>query len=510
MAEPNPRISVANYPELLSSLEVGSPIAEDDALLYEARVETSVFDDLLSDKIDIVKGTKGSGKSALYTIFTKYLPKYMLNEKQTVMIKGVEITGDPIFSRFKPQFKQLDEIDFQNFWRVYFLSLINSQFLADSKHSGRIKSAAGEVKAYKQLATQHGFPFLEEKYTLETVVAWALSKIPRPRRIEVKLDPSTGTVTPSVGFEQASTAEPLERVPAFIAELHDAVVAVLKRSGLRVWVMLDRLDEVFPRRSETERIALRALLRTTSSFRTELLRIKIFLRDDIFDSVTETPGGFPALTHIVSRCSDTLRWNRDQILHLIVNRVWTSQQIRHYFKIRKDRTDVDQSYREEVFYRVFPEKIRRGKNQSRTLEWIFRHCEDSNGVVTPRDVIDLIKFAKSNQLDVYKSNPTDMLSLLSPSAIIHGHQEMSIKKKGTYLKAEFDHFWKDIEKFENVRAEHDGRSLRGILGADWERVTKDLRSIGFLRFNAKAKTYSIPFLYRHCLHIRQGRAISGK
>jgi len=54
---------------LINNLDLGSPIAEDDDLLYNARVELSVFGQILRDEIDIVRGTKGSGKSALYKIF---------------------------------------------------------------------------------------------------------------------------------------------------------------------------------------------------------------------------------------------------------------------------------------------------------------------------------------------------------------------------------------------------------------------------------------------------------
>ena len=46
---------------LLTSLDLGSGVAETDDLLEAARIETSVFDDLLRDRVDLVPGTKGSG-----------------------------------------------------------------------------------------------------------------------------------------------------------------------------------------------------------------------------------------------------------------------------------------------------------------------------------------------------------------------------------------------------------------------------------------------------------------
>src|SRR5215475_6600494 len=54
---------------LLQGLDLGYSIAEEDTLLEAARIETSAFTDLLNDRVDLVPGTKGSGKSALFRIF---------------------------------------------------------------------------------------------------------------------------------------------------------------------------------------------------------------------------------------------------------------------------------------------------------------------------------------------------------------------------------------------------------------------------------------------------------
>ncbi|MGI9069317.1 MAG: hypothetical protein ACR2HX_23315 [Pyrinomonadaceae bacterium] len=56
---------------LLKQLDLGSSVAETDNLLEVARVETSAFADLLNDRVDLVPGTKGSGKSALFRIFVR-------------------------------------------------------------------------------------------------------------------------------------------------------------------------------------------------------------------------------------------------------------------------------------------------------------------------------------------------------------------------------------------------------------------------------------------------------
>ena len=48
--------------DLLAALDLGSGVAETDELLEAARIETSVFDDLLADRVDC-SGHKGFRKN---------------------------------------------------------------------------------------------------------------------------------------------------------------------------------------------------------------------------------------------------------------------------------------------------------------------------------------------------------------------------------------------------------------------------------------------------------------
>ena len=93
---------------------------------------------------------------------------------------------------------------------------------------------------------------------------------------------------------------------------------VLKASQLSLWLMVDRLDEIFPRRSDVEKMALRGLLRTLRFFTSANIRVKVFLRDDMLEQVVRTDQGFTALTHVTVRQADTLRWTQDQILAMVV------------------------------------------------------------------------------------------------------------------------------------------------------------------------------------------------
>src|SRR5438270_144152 len=159
-------LNAATCLSLLQTLDVGSPIAEDDTILYESRVETSVFSDLIADRIDIVRGTKGSGKSALYQLVTNFLATDLLADRRVVIIKAVDTKGDPIFQRFQADFDSFTETDFENFWRVYFISLVTSQFIAQPRYSHLLTAAKPELRAFKKIAKEQNFPVNTGKFSL--------------------------------------------------------------------------------------------------------------------------------------------------------------------------------------------------------------------------------------------------------------------------------------------------------------------------------------------------------
>ena len=118
---------------LLQGLDLGSSIAEQDSLLETARVETSVFSDLYMDKVDLIPGTKGSGKSALYRIFVDFLAKSLLQGRKVVVAHGVQSHGDPVFQAYQECFEELSEDAFVDFWCIYLVSLAHEQFVKDAK-----------------------------------------------------------------------------------------------------------------------------------------------------------------------------------------------------------------------------------------------------------------------------------------------------------------------------------------------------------------------------------------
>ena len=61
--------------------------------------------------------------------------------------------------------------------------------------------------------------------------------------------------------------------------------------------------------------------------------------------------------------------------------------------------------------------------------------------MTPRDVLDLLIRAKQRQQDTYAADPDGESDyIIGTNAIQYGFEELSERKRETYLQAEFPHF----------------------------------------------------------------------
>lgn len=502
----------ADLAPLLASLDLGVAVAELDNLLDSARVETSAFSDLINGRVDLVPGTKGSGKSALFRLTVEYLRDHLLGQRRVVIAHGVQSTGDVVFTSYRERFAALSEDDFVDFWCLYFASLARDHFVGNVVYNAYFKGCKSELQAFRDACMRANLPELEQRSTLEKVLEWALNAL-RMLKPRAKLNLATGEAQIDLfadkgANQNADASEEVATEPAisrFAIRIAETLDQILDKCDLQLWLMVDRLDELFLRRSETERLALRGLLRAMRIFSTSRMSLKVFLRDDIFEDITR--GGFTALSHVTAKSAAPLTWTEDQILTLIVNRLFANAALREYLHIDVGRLAANQQYRKESFYKVFPLRVMRGENQSETLSWIYKHTMDGRGTVTPRDVIELITKAKQwQQTQCAASQGEESLSVITGSALVYALGEVSKRKRETYLAAEFPHFWPSIAKFEGRKSGYSEARIRDLLGDGADEKLKGLLGIGFLRGGRRrgAPAYDVPFLYRAGLGIKRG------
>lgn len=498
---------------ILRTVDLGSGVAETDQLLEAARVDTSVATDLFNDRVDLIPGTKGSGKSALYRIVVEFLRDHLFRQKKVVLAHGVQAHGDSVFQVFNNQFGRLSEDDFVNFWCIYFVSLAHEHFIKEPKFRELLEGCEPEISAFRRSCVAAKIPEVKSRMSLREVIEWVLQAIPRPKKV---------SYTASTGdrYEVDLFGEPREKkaaglggtgtndLPRYVHQVKDDLETILDKVDVYLWFMVDRLDEIFPRRSDMETKALRGLLRTLRIFESPRIRLKLFLRDDIFEQITKTAQGFPALTHVTARMADKLSWSEDQILTVVVKRLFACDALCEYLAINREALAASRRNQEEAFYKVFPTTVHSGPRQSKTLRWLYNHTMDGRGVVTPRDVIFLLTRARQRQQDEYDADQAGTTDwVIGANAIQYGLAELSRSKKENLLRAEFPHFWPHIEKLVKGKSEYSERALHGLLGMDAARIVEDLRGIGVLSeiSGHGARYYKIPFLYREGLEVTQGR-----
>ncbi len=148
---------------LLENLDLGSSVAESDTVLESARIETSAFSDLLSDRVDLIPGTKGSGKSALFRIFVDFLPDFLLRERKVVVAHGIQAPGDPVFHAFLNRFSALSEEEFVSFWCIYLVSLAHEQFIKGRRYSEFLTDAGAEIQKFRAACASAKIPEIEAR-----------------------------------------------------------------------------------------------------------------------------------------------------------------------------------------------------------------------------------------------------------------------------------------------------------------------------------------------------------
>lgn len=486
---------------LLSQFDLGASTAENDPLLETAKIETQEWNDLYwHDRIDLIRGIKGSGKTALYRLFS-LLQNFIIEKKNTYCVFGVEPSGDPIFKLYQKEFEDFNDYEFENFWCIYFIALVYNLIYSN----GTIKSLLDhEIEQVDSILLKMGLRFSKGSFSRKDSIASYLKTIASSKMsfgVKAEIDPITNFPTLTPIFEiDPKNAEELSSRPLYIAEFRDELARILRNHDIKIWVMLDRLDEVFPHRSDVEKIGLRSLLKASYNFSHPNLRTKIFMRDDIIAYLAA--DGFTALTHVTDRSSSTMSWSKDELLYLITKRLSAISGLRSYYEIDQDRINTEKEYREKIFAGMFSAKI----GKMNTMDWLYSNCSDSNNIVTPRDMIDFFRFAKSEQYKKNKMNPKGQINLISEECFKKALDDLSVHKKDTFLFAEFPHLKEVFLKFEGAHSEYDKQSLERLLGPDYIKIIDDLRGIGFIKHIPKSGTYKISGIWRKGLNIRRGKA----
>jgi hypothetical protein len=279
--------------------------------------------------------------------------------------------GTPVFQRLL-EAGELAEDEYIGVWKSYFLSLAENWLRA--LYEGDYTE---DLQRLDQLLTSVGLRNADdEPLTIFSQIVNRLKKVLGLKSVEnsATLSAEGMPVITSKKIEFRDGAnETIDTVSEIVR--HDDALALLERclteSGVKLWLVVDRLDEAFQGRPALERPALRALFRTYLDMQAfKNIRLKLFVRRDLFARIIS--GGFVNLTHINARRIDIL-WDEDDLYALLFRRITESHHLLELLALPSNEPA-------DVFNAIFPNQVDQGTRKPQTWTWMMGRIRDANGV----------------------------------------------------------------------------------------------------------------------------------
>lgn len=493
-----------NRLDLLKEISFGARVAEEEiAELAAYFVETDEWNRLYKGDVDIIKGDKGAGKSAIYFLLMSKSDE--LFDKRILTITAEQPRGTPVFKELITD-PPTAEVEFVGLWKLYILSLIAKTMEDYGINNDYSKELHGHLA---------GQGFVDKKADLsrllKSVLGYAKRYFVPVVEGSVAIDPSTGIQT-YTGKITPGEPEDEQAKRGFVSvdKLANLAEKALKAENYNIWVLLDRLDVAFAETHELEKNALRALFRVYRDFSAfEHIRLKIFIRSDIWQRIVDE--GFREASHITRDV--TLEWSENALLNLIVRRVLKNEAILKEYGIDRDAILNDAAAQEKLFYKLFPRQIDQGPQKPTTLSWILSRCADGTAKTAPREVIHLLNTVREEEakrIQHGQSLPAEG-RLFDRSVFKAALPAVSTGRLYQTVYAEYPDLKPFLEKLKGEKTEQSVASLAAIWRIKPDAALKkanELVEIGFFQSRGARDdpSYWVPFLYRDALEMVQGKA----
>lgn len=492
--------------EILKSITFGQRVAEEETdALGTYFVETDNWERLFNGDIDVVYGAKGAGKSALYALLLARNDK--LFDRSVVLVAAENPRGAPAFRDLLTD-PPTSEREFIGLWKLYFCALLHSvlrDFNIDNAPAKELQDALareGLVKGTLSLASL--------LRGIRTYVRGALN----PQAVEGGIEVDPMTQLPK-GFKgKIIFAEPgkagvdpeLKSVDHLLTLANES----FKATGLKAWILLDRLDVAFAEDVGLEANALRALFRVYLDLLAfPSIQLKIFLRTDIWARITSE--GFREASHVTRHI--TISWDRNSLLNLVVRRAIYNDSIKDAYEVTDELPRRPVSEQNSFFYKLCPDQVDVGPNKPTTLDWLLTRTRDGTQLNAPRELIHFLNCLREVQvkrLELGDPEPEGE-QLFVRAAFKEALPEVSKVRLEQTLYAEHAECKSWLEKLRGAKTLHTPETLASIWDVTAETASErasKLAAIGFFetRGSKQSPSFWVPFLYRDALDLVQGSA----
>jgi hypothetical protein len=480
----------------LQRLSFGYVDAESVTDLNKRFLRTKTFDRLVGEKIAIVRGAKGTGKSALFELFTRFEDQARLIAEgrldEVLLVSATWLEDTEISTADIETLKVESGYDYDRLWRAYVaLKVAHALESHASTSSGPIKDllrSAGKIPERRLL------PLLQ--------MVWRkfISDSP-PGGVEV------GAFHVFLRF-RASRHRRQD-----IAQVLNDAQQMLSRAGKTAWVLFDKLDELYPgdpgerrRAIEGLMVAMRGLQRAYPN-----IRVTTFIRSDIWETLNYTNK-----SHDIDKILD-LTWTAELIAQLLLKAGTASGAVEEHVRLAAPgfaASDVENLSGPELgsaLCVLLPRQIRYSGIHP-AVPWIVARISDSGGMY-PREAIYWANRAAEWELEK-ASKEEESTSLITGASLVDTYFDVSKARCEAYLsefgwlKAHFDRLqgqegpvFKRAELLEIMEG----------LSPEGDDMVRELCDVGVIDpvegASSTAKSFRVPLLYRYGLGLTTGDRI---
>ncbi len=458
-------IEELGFPALNASADLGESLSN----LFQ---KTANFDKFLDEGTCLIKGRKGTGKTALYLLLlksqsvAKKLARGRLDNVYFLSGHGSFNPSRPTRDEFRDINQKLLEKNgsWESLWRSYLV-------LRVSQH-----------RELKFINLIKGEKFRELRKILQRVASEAWQSEHTKALIELSTETELRSILP------------------------DALDLLNNKQNIEskmLWFLYDDLDEDFPKQDGIRKNALTGLFQLVQACdarRLTFIRFKVFLREDIWSELN-----FDNKSHFNGR-DLLLQWTRIDFLRLALRQTIQAPGFKDLIDRLSPVENIDQA-NEEVVNRalesLWGSRRRSGNKAKYVSRWIFERLTDASGTTFPRSLSALLQGAKEQEL-TYRGQST----IQSPTdRLLRGKSlEIGLEKASEERCEAVRQEYPDLESFFNALEGVSALPSREELEKIWSSTAKEVAStfdefsdflnkIGVAKWRVKEERYSFPDIY---------------
>lgn len=326
---------------LLSEFTFGDPEAKSDEMLMHCFQKVRGVQEFLSGSKSIVLGERGAGKSALFRLVANGTLTFGKDNKRNTIVIPIDedleylAIANIVEERFSDQTKRKHG-KYRYLWELYILSRIIDRLHEGNPDDLEVITLRDDFGAVLGLPKKEGFR-LRDLFTAYKVTVGG------------KID-QFGSVTPSISVEPAKDATATKHAVTDheIAGLRERLKKLLRSKATVAIVLVDRVDDFVVGDSYEEQLKnIQALVDCIKDFRLPEMKLKIFLRTDLFRRISFAHGGYDKLSPQIVQ----LEWTSKDICEFIARRLihnYVKLDIHIPYNIDLSLLDIDPSFADQL------------------------------------------------------------------------------------------------------------------------------------------------------------------